>query len=133
MPNQAVVAIVDDDPSVLEATLDLVEAQGFAAVTFANAADFMQSGLLDSTCCLIADVQMEGMSGIELHSHLRACGRQIPTILITGFPDPRDRRRALQDGVICYLAKPFADRELLACIQSAAGGAGRALPPPAPA
>lgn len=132
MPNQAVIAIVDDDPSVLEATQDLVEALGYAAVSYPSAGAFMQSGLLDRTACLIADVQMEGISGIELHGRLRAGGRRIPTILITGFPDPQDRQRALQAGVVCYLAKPFADGELLSCIQMAAEAARRDIPASAP-
>ena len=130
MPNKAVIAIVDDDQSVLDGTMDLVEALGFVAATFQRADDFMKSGLLDCTWCLIADVQMAGMTGIELHRRLLACGRAIPTILITGFPDQRDRTRALQAGVICYLSKPFKDSELLTCIQSAIGYAGRTIRPP---
>jgi CheY-like chemotaxis protein len=74
-----------------------------------------------SVSCLIADVQMPGMSGFELHGRLATSGTPVPRILVTAYPDERARERALQSGVICYLAKPFSDDELLACIRSGLG------------
>ena len=117
MPN--VIAIVDDDPSVREGTMDLLNSMGFIAETFRRADEFLKSNRLHSTSCLISDVRMPGMSGLELHNHLVGSGKVIPIILITAFPDDADRARALRAGVFCYLAKPFNENELLACIQSA--------------
>jgi FixJ family two-component response regulator len=119
MPKKLVISIVDDDPSVREGTVDLITAMGFIAEAFERPEDFLKSNRLHSTSCLIADVRMPGMTGIELHSRLVGSGYMIPTILITAFPDERDRSRALKAGVICYLAKPFKDDDLLACVRSA--------------
>jgi FixJ family two-component response regulator len=119
MPKKLVISIVDDDPSVREGTVDLINAMGFIAEAFERPEDFLKSNRLHSTSCLIADVRMPGMTGIELHSRLVGSGNMIPTILITAFPDERDRSRALKAGVICYLAKPFKDDDLLACVRSA--------------
>ncbi len=114
-----VISIVDDDASVREGTADLIEAMGFNAEAFPRADDFLKSSRLHSTSCLIADVRMPGMTGFDLHNHLVGSGNFIPTILVTAFPDDRDRARALQAGVICYLAKPFNEDDLSACLQSA--------------
>jgi FixJ family two-component response regulator len=119
VPNNPVISIVDDDPSVREGALDLVKAMGFFAEAFERAEDFLKSKHVHNTSCLIADVRMPGMTGLELHNRLVGSGNIIPTILITAFPDDRDRARALQAGVICYLAKPFNGDDLLACIHSA--------------
>jgi FixJ family two-component response regulator len=91
---------------------------GYAAESFHRADEFLKSDRSDKTACLIADVHMPGMSGLELHDHLVRSGRIIPTILITAFPKDADRGRALRTGVKCYLSKPFSESELLACIQS---------------
>jgi FixJ family two-component response regulator len=114
-----VISIVDDDPSVREGTMDLLNSMGFIAETFQRADEFLESNRLHSTSCLIADVQLPGMTGLELYDHLVGSGQVVPTILITAFPDDKDRARALRAGVSCYLAKPFGETELLACIQSA--------------
>ena len=119
MPEKPVISIVDDDPSVREGTMDLLNSLGFIAETFQCADDFLKSSRLHGTSCLIADVQLPGMTGLELYDHLVGSGKILPTILITAFPDDRDRVRALRAGVSCYLAKPFGENELLACIQSA--------------
>jgi FixJ family two-component response regulator len=119
MSKKPVISIVDDDPSVREGTMDLLNSMGFITETFQRADDFLKSNRLGSTSCLIVDVQMPGMTGLELYNHLVASGKVVPTILITAFPDDRDRARALRAGVFCYLTKPFNDNELLACIQSA--------------
>ena len=106
--------------------MDLLNSMGFAAEAFERASDFLNSDRLESTSCLIADVQMPGMTGVELHSRLIGSGKFIPTILITAFPNDRDRGRALQNGVRSYLTKPFSDNELLACIREALKSDGRA-------
>ena len=111
------VSIVDDDPSVCEGLVDLLSSMGFIAESFPSADEFLKSGRPETTSCLIADVQMSGMSGLDLHDHLVQSGTIIPTILITAFPKDADRGRALRTGVKCYLAKPFSESDLLACIQ----------------
>lgn len=114
-----VISIIDDDSSVREGTMDLLGSLGFIVVAFERADEFLQFNRLYSTCCLISDVQLPGMTGFELYEHLVDSGRAVPTILITAFPDDQDRARALQAGVIGYLAKPFNEKELIACIWSA--------------
>jgi FixJ family two-component response regulator len=121
MPNELVVSIVDDDPSVSEGLMDLLHSMGFIAQTFQRADEFLQSSRVDSTLCLIADVQMPGMTGIELHDALIKSGKTVPTILITAFPKEADRVRVARTGVHCYLSKPFSEQELLSCIRSALG------------
>src|SRR5262245_13345766 len=113
------ISIVDDDELSREGTMDLVKAMGFVAKSFGCAEDFLESEQLHRTSCLIADMRMPGMSGLELHHRLVGSGNTIPTILITAFPDERDRRRAQQAGVIGYLTKPFNDEDLLTCVRSA--------------
>jgi FixJ family two-component response regulator len=119
------ISIVDDDASVREGTVDLVQSIGFAAEAFDGAKDFLTSDRIDSTSCLIADVRMPEMTGLELYDRLVETGRMIPTILLTAFPSCGDRKRALRNGVICYLAKPYNPDELLACIRSALGSEAR--------
>jgi FixJ family two-component response regulator len=121
VPKKPVISIVDDDPSVREGTMDLLVSLGFVAETFQCADDFLQSERLHSTSCLIADVELPGMSGIELYDHLVGSGNALPTILITAFPDERDQVHAMRAGVTCYLVKPFDETTLLACIRSALG------------
>lgn len=118
-PKKIMITIVDDDPSVRAGTTDLLNAIGFVTETFRHAGEFLQADRLQGTSCLIADVHLPGMSGLDLYDHLVGSGNFVPTILITAFPDEGDRLRALRAGVYCYLAKPFNERELLACIQSA--------------
>lgn len=112
------ISIIDDDESVREGMTDLVKSMGFAAEAFQRAEEFLRSPHLQDTSCLIADVQMPEMTGLELHKNLVSSGKVIPTILITAFPNERDRILALRSGVTCYLVKPFNDDELLACIRS---------------
>jgi FixJ family two-component response regulator len=120
LPRTTVIAIVDDDHSVREALTSLVRSLGYVAMAFGCAEDLLKSERR-SMSCVIADVQMPGMTGFELHNRLVASGEPIPTILITAFPDERARERALQAGVICYLTKPFSEDDLLACIRSTLG------------
>jgi DNA-binding NtrC family response regulator len=94
MPKKQVIAIVDDDELAREGTIDLVKSMGFIAKAFERAEDFLKSDYLHSSSCLIADVLMPGMTGIELHKRLVEAGNITPTILITSFPNDRDRARA---------------------------------------
>lgn len=119
MPNERRIAIVDDDEALRDATQDLASALGFHAEGFGSASEFLQSDGWRETSCLITDVQMSHMSGIELHRHLIASGASIPTILITAYPDDAARARVLAAGAICYLVKPFTTDELLSCIRAA--------------
>ena len=119
-----VIAIVDDDESVRETTKGLMRSMGFSAEAFGSAGDFLDSAHLSRTDCLVADVNMPGMSGLDLHERLAAAGKVIPTILITAYPNERVRARALNAGVLCYLAKPFAEGDLLGCLRTALGNGG---------
>jgi FixJ family two-component response regulator len=112
------ISVVDDDQSMREAMRGLIKSLGYAAQAFASAEQFLNSRQRSRTSCLIADVQMPGMTGLELHRHLVASGKTIPTILITAYPEDSARERALADGVVCYLSKPFDENDLLACIHS---------------
>jgi FixJ family two-component response regulator len=117
--NWPLVAIVDDDKSMRDTTKDLLESAGFSAVTFAGAASFLKFSRLSEVSCLITDMRMGEMTGLELHQHLLASNHPIPTILMTAYPDERVRAQALRADVVCYLAKPFAADELLACLRRA--------------
>jgi FixJ family two-component response regulator len=119
MVKKAVISIVDDDESVREATMNLMKSLGIDSEAFQSAEDFLHSDRSRRTSCLIADVQMPGMTGLELHSHLVASGNPIPTVLITAYADERTRLNALRAGVICYLTKPFNEVDLMGCIDEA--------------
>jgi FixJ family two-component response regulator len=122
LPEIPVIAIIDDDESVRLATKRLVRSLGFIGHTFTCADEFLQSPLLNDTSCVIADVQMPGMSGVELQSRLIAEGNRTPMILITAFPDDRTRTRALTAGAICFLSKPFDGPTLIQCLDTALKG-----------
>jgi FixJ family two-component response regulator len=111
------IAIVDDDASVREAIQGLVEVSGFAAEVFSSAEEFLRSERLNETACLITDVQLPGMSGLQLQNHLSLSGYRTPIIVITAFPG--DGRRAVAAGAICFLRKPVIKEDLLTCIRSA--------------
>ena len=121
MAKKLVIAVLDDDASVRAALSRFLKSLGYQAIAFERAEDFLSSDQRRSTACLIADVQMPGMTGLELHSRLVASGEPIPTILITAYPDSAARARALQNGVVCYLPKPFLDDDLLTCIELVVG------------
>jgi FixJ family two-component response regulator len=122
------VAVIDDDESVRATTDSLVRSLGFTVYTFASAEDFLRSNRLDDFSCVIADVQMPGMSGVQLQDQLRAQGYRVPFIFFTAFPDETIRAQALAGGAICYLTKPFDGDSLIQCLQAAEkthdGGAG---------
>ena len=113
------ISIVDDDESVREATKGLVRSLGYNAATFASAEEFLSSDCVRDTSCVIADVQMAGLSGIDLQQQLVAQGLALPVILITAFPDERTRRRAIDAGAVDYLSKPFSDEQLVSCLDIA--------------
>jgi FixJ family two-component response regulator len=117
-----VVSIVDDDASVRVATYRLVRSLGYTAHTFSSADEFLQSPHVNDTSCLIADVQMPGMSGVELQSLLLAQGRRMPIIFITAFPEESARTRALEAGAICFLTKPFDGPTLVKYLAAAVEG-----------
>jgi FixJ family two-component response regulator len=121
MPTASIISIVDDDASVREGLADLVSSMGHQAKTFRRAEHFLKSQWLRNTSCLIADVQMPEMTGLELHPALADSGIKMPTILITAFPNNDDRDRALNAGVSRYLIKPFKKGELIKCIRSTLG------------
>ena len=112
MLNRALISIVDDDQFCRESMRELLMLLGYSVEAFPSAADFLASRLLPETACLVADVQMPGMTGVELHKHLVHTGRAIPTILVTAYPDEAVRDQALRDGVVCFLCKPVDDDHL---------------------
>jgi FixJ family two-component response regulator len=128
--NVSAISIVDDDASVRAATARLLRSMGFSAHAFGSAKEFLSSAQLRETACLIADVEMPGMSGVELQDHLIATGHTIPTIFITAFPDERVRDRAMNAGAIDFLSKPFDELRLLECVEQALMNRHKAAGPP---
>jgi len=116
---QPLIAIIDDDESVRDSIRRLLKALGYTAAVFPSAAEFLASPQLAKTACLVADVQMPAMTGVELYTHLLKTGRAIPTILITAYPEDSVQKRMLTLGVKCYLRKPLKEADLLGCLVSA--------------
>lgn len=123
------IAVVDDDPAFRDSMRRLLKSLHYAVTVFASAPDFLTSSRIAATTCLVADVHMPFMTGVELYERLVAIGFVIPTILVTAYPDGRIRDRALRLGVSCYLSKPLDEVSLIDCLRSAAGGS---CAPPAP-
>ena len=121
MAKGPLIAIVDDDESMRITIKDLLESAGFSAAEFARAASLLKSRRLSHVSCLIADMRMPKMTGLELHQHLVASNRAIPTILMTAYPDERTQAQAVKANVVGYLIKPFSADELLACVRRAVG------------
>jgi FixJ family two-component response regulator len=113
------ISIVDDDRVVREATADLIEALGYTAVTFASAEEFLDSAQVGSTECLITDLQMPGIDGLELQRQLIAIGCTTPIIFITAFPKQRAHDCAMQAGAVAFLTKPFEEAALISSIETA--------------
>jgi len=111
-------SVVDDDESVRESLPDLLREFGFAARAFSSAEEFLSSGCVDETSCLILDIAMPGMTGPELHQELKRRGQEIPIIFITGQRDETIRARMLKQGAAGFLLKPFSDAALLAAIKT---------------
>jgi FixJ family two-component response regulator len=119
VPASSVVSIIDDDASVRVATNNLLRSRGYVVHTFASAEEFLLSPYFDQSSCVIADVQMSTMSGLELLAALRAKGCASPFIFITAFPDEGLRARAMKAGAVCFLAKPFSVHQLIKCLDMA--------------
>ncbi len=113
------ISVIDDDESIRRTTTLLVESFGFRATAFASAERFLKSGQLNDTSCLILDVRMPDMNGLELQSKLAAGGHDIPIIFITAYHDKASRGRAMQAGAVAFLDKPFTGEQLLETVRSA--------------
>jgi FixJ family two-component response regulator len=116
------ISIVDDDESVREATKGLIRSLGYATATFSSAEEYLRSDRVQDTSCLITDVQMPGMSGIDLQARLIADGHRTPVIFVTAFPEERVRVRVLEAGAFGFLSKPFDDDCLIECLDKALKG-----------
>ena len=113
------ISVIDDDESVRRTTTRLIESFGFPTAAFESAEMFVNSGQLHDTLCLIVDVRMPGMDGLQLQSALAAADCRIPIIFITAYEDQESHRRAMQAGAVAFLAKPFIDEQLLQWIRLA--------------
>jgi FixJ family two-component response regulator len=119
MPKAPLVSVVEDDQFFRESMRRLMRSLGYRVEAFPSAAEFLAFPRLAETACLIADVHMPEMTGLELHRHLIDAGYAIPTILVTAYPDDDDRAHALNDGVVCYLRKPIDEKHLKQCLRAA--------------
>jgi FixJ family two-component response regulator len=114
----SLISIIDDDLSVLEATTSLLESYGYATAAFASAQEFLQSPQLSDTTCLVTDVRMPGVSGIDLQDRLIGAGHRIPTIVMTAHGDEHVREAALKRGAFAFLTKPVSVDRLISCLES---------------
>jgi FixJ family two-component response regulator len=114
-----VISVVDDDQSFRDSMRRLLKSMGYAVAVFPSAAEFLASPNFTDTACLVADVQMPVMTGVDLYGYLIETGRAIPTILITAYPDAVVQERMLRLGVVCYLHKPLEEAALISCLRSA--------------
>src|SRR5262249_789583 len=119
MSNLSLISVVDDDTSVRESLQCLIRSFGFAVEAFASAEELLNSGHLANTRCLILDVRMPGMNGLELHRRLPPRRREIPVIFITAHGEEAGRSQALKNGAVDYLIKPFREEALLHAIRTA--------------
>jgi FixJ family two-component response regulator len=110
------ISIVDDDSLARDGIRELVESLGYKAITFSSAEHFLGSDMITETACLITDLQMPGLNGLELQEVLRSQGHRTPIILITAYPSENYRNRALQGGAIGFLSKPFDEESLIECL-----------------
>jgi FixJ family two-component response regulator len=119
LPEQPQISVVDDDQSFRDSMRRLLKSLNYAVAVFPSAAEFLASPKFAATACLVADVHMPAMTGIELYQHLIERGHAIPTILITAHPDDGVQERVLTLGVECYLRKPLVEAILIDCLRSA--------------
>jgi FixJ family two-component response regulator len=119
MPTTSLVSIVEDDQFFRDSMRRLMRSLGYDVAAFPSAADFLASPRLAETACLIADVHMPAMTGLELHEYLIEAGYAIPMILVTAYPDDAHRARALNGGVVGYLRKPVDEQHLMRCLRTA--------------
>src|SRR6516165_4152929 len=127
MSKAPLISIVDDDALARDGIRELVESLGYKATAFESAEDFLKSSAVADTACLITDLQMPGLSGLELQEALRSKGYQTPVILITAFPDEKNRARAFDNGAVGFLSKPFDEASLIKCLTTAITAVGRAV------
>ena len=111
------ISIVDDDLHARDGLADILESMGFEVRAFASAQEFLEADCIDDTECLITDLHMLGMTGLELQRRLRNQGHRTPVIVVTAYPEERHRRRALEDGATCFLPKPFDEPALTDCLR----------------
>ena len=114
-----VISVVDDDAAVCRSTALLIESFGYRAAAFQSAESFLNFGQRQDTCCLVLDVQMPGMNGLELQRQLTAEGCTFPIIFMTAFHDKESYRRAMEGGAVALLGKPYGDEQLFQTIRSA--------------
>lgn len=124
--NSKLIAIVDDDESVLRSLQDLIESDGLTALCFGSSKQFLDSEARSNAACLITDIRMSGMSGLELQAKLKAERCRIPIIFITAHGDPEMRIRAMREGAVEFLSKPFDDEALLQAVNAALDGRSNA-------
>jgi FixJ family two-component response regulator len=124
LSNAPVISIVDDDESFRRATAGFIASLGYAVAAFGSAEEFLKSDSLDDTACLISDVQMPGMSGIELQSRLIAQGYRVPIIFVTAYSASKARAQALASGALGFFDKPFSEEKLISCLDQALSGRG---------
>jgi FixJ family two-component response regulator len=122
LPKAPLISIVEDDDLFLDSMIRLLRSLGYTVAAFPSAASFLASRSLDETACLITDINMPSMTGWELYARLVELGHKIPTILVTAYPNEAARSRALKDGIVCYLRKPFDDNDLADCVHKAIEG-----------
>lgn len=118
------VSVVEDDRFFRESMERLLRSLGHTVEAFPSAAEFLAFPNRAETACLIADINLPAMTGIDLYRHLVSIGNAIPTILMTAYPNDGDRTYALKEGVVCYLRKPFDEQELERCLSLALGSGG---------
>jgi FixJ family two-component response regulator len=119
MSEAPLISIVDDDALARDGIEELVESLGYKVATFSSAEHFLGFGVIEETRCLITDLQMPGLNGLELQEALRARGYRTPVILITAYPNERHRKRALDGGAVGFLSKPFDEASLIRCLIAA--------------
>jgi FixJ family two-component response regulator len=116
MSEVLLISIVDDDALARDGIGTLVESLGYNVITFTSAEHFLQSDVIAETTCLITDLQMPGLSGLQLQEALKSQGCQTPVILITAYPNEQQRKRALDNGAVGFLGKPFDEGSLISCM-----------------
>jgi FixJ family two-component response regulator len=119
LSNESLISVIDDDRPFRESMRRLMRSLGYTVDVFPSATDFLASPRLSETACLIADVHMPAMTGLELLRHLIQVGNPIPTILVTAYPREVDRATAMKDGAVCYLRKPVDEQNLSQCLRTA--------------
>jgi len=125
----SVISVVDDDPAVRSATVDLLSSVGFRCAAYESAEAYLGALQAPPTACLILDINMPGLNGLELQQQLAQSGQSIPIIFITAFPDERTRAQAIGAGALCYLPKPYRAQDLLQCVRKALSHGGKTIRP----